>query len=447
MSLNKHSPWVWVFSIYVPFGLFNGFMQLFPQNLVKLLGFSNELVGLISMAGFIVSLRFLYAPWLDGATTKRRLVLIAAAVGAVLLAATGGMLFTQPSPRLLYGLLCALLALTALCSAAYETSADGYYIRALDPSLQAQFIGIKTTAIRFGMLTGVMGLMMGATKLAARYGATGVDSADKTGFHIGFGCAYLLTALILIGAVFFNKKMIPGIEQDQPVKHQKFALKETLQEYFRQERVVLMMALILLFRFGMGFVQVLRNTWLLDPAEASGMSAPAGSIPLYSILTDIPWTIVGGILGGYLIKWFGLKRTFMPLAFCASLPTFIYAILAWNCPAHTIQLFGEPLNTAVMIGSSLESLTYGLSFSALFYYMHITATLSGRNKTSILAISMCLMNIGFTIPMTISGYIQSSLNYTWTFVLGGAVSLLVLLIIPFLHLPETSSAAADTAER
>lgn len=447
MSLNKQSPWVWVFSIYVPFGLFNGFMQLFPQNLVKLLGFSNQLVGLISMAGFIVSLRFLYAPWLDGATTKRRLVLIAAAVGAVLLAATGGMLFTQPAPRLLYGLLCVLLALTALCSAAYETSADGYYIRALDPSLQAQFIGIKTTAIRLGMLTGVMGLMMGATKLAARYGATGVDSADKTGFHIGFGCAYLLTALILIGAVFFNKKMIPGIEQDQPVKHQKFALKETLQEYFRQKRVVLMIALILLFRFGMGFVQVLRNTWLLDPAEASGMSAPAGSIPLYSILTDIPWTIVGGILGGYLIKWFGLKRTFMPLAFCASLPTFIYAILAWNCPAHTIQLFGEPLNTAVMIGSSLESLTYGLSFSALFYYMHITATLSGRNKTSILAISMCLMNIGFTIPMTISGYIQSSLNYTWTFVLGGAVTLLVLLIIPFMHLPETSSAAADTAER
>ena len=43
MSLNKQSPWVWVFSIYVPFGLFNGFMQLFPQNLVKLLGFSNEL--------------------------------------------------------------------------------------------------------------------------------------------------------------------------------------------------------------------------------------------------------------------------------------------------------------------------------------------------------------------------------------------------------------------
>jgi PAT family beta-lactamase induction signal transducer AmpG len=441
MSLNKQSPWVWVFSIYVPFGLFNGFMQLFPQNLVKLLGFSNELVGLISMAGFIVSLRFLYAPWLDGATTKRRLVLIAAAVGAVLLAGTGGLLFAQPAPMVLFGSICVMLALTALCSAAYETSADGYYIRALDPSLQAQFIGIKTTAIRFGMLTGVMGLMMGATKLAARYGATGVDSADKTGFHIGFGCAYLLTALILIGAVFFNKKMIPVIEQDQPVKHQKFALKETLQEYFRQKRVVLMIALILLFRFGMGFVQVLRNTWLLDPAEASGMSAPAGSIPLYSILTDIPWTIVGGILGGYLIKWFGLKRTFMPLAFCASLPTFIYAILAWNCPVHTIQLFGEPLNTAVMVGSSLESLTYGLSFSALFYYMHITATMSGRNKTSILAISMCLMNIGFTIPMTISGYIQSSLNYTWTFVLGGAVTLLVLFIIPFLRLPEMTKSS------
>ncbi len=443
MSLNKQSPWVWVFSIYVPFGLFNGFMQLFPQNLVKLLGFSNQLVGLISMAGFIVSLRFLYAPWLDGATTKRRLVLIATAIGAILLAGTGGMLFAQPAPMVLYGAICIMLALTALCSAAYETSADGYYIRALDPSLQAQFIGIKTTAIRFGMLTGVMGLMMGATKLAAHYGATGVESTDKTGFHIGFGCAYLITAVILIAAVFFNKKMIPVIEQDQPVKHQKFALKETLQEYFRQERVGLMIALILLFRFGMGFVQVLRNTWLLDPVEASGLNSPAGSLPLYSILTDIPWTIVGGVLGGYLIKWFGLKRTFIPLAFCASLPTFFYAILSWNCPAHTVQLFGEVLKTGVIVGSSLESLSYGLSFSALFYYMHITATVSGRNKTSILAISMCLMNIGFTIPMSISGYVQSALDYTWTFIAGGAITLLILFIIPFLRLPDMSAAATE----
>jgi PAT family beta-lactamase induction signal transducer AmpG len=443
MRLNRQSPWVWVFSIYVPFGLFNGFLQLFPQNLVKLLGFSNEMVGLISMAGFIVSLRFLYAPWLDGATTKRRLVLIASAVGAVLLAATGGLLFAQPPPATLYGLICAMLVLLALCSAAYETSADGYYIRALDPSLQAQFIGIKTTAMRLGALTGVMGLMLGATKLAACYGATGVDSPDKTGFHIGFGCAYLLTAFILIGMVFFNKKMVPAIEQDQPVKHQHFALKETLQEYFRQDRVYLIIALILLYRFGMGFVQVLRNTWLLDPLEASGMNMPAGSIPLYTMLTDIPGMIAGGVLGGYLIKWFGLRKTFLPMAFCASLPAFIFGILAWNCPSHTIQLFGEPLNTAVMIGWACEAMTYGMSFSALFYYMHITATLSGRNKTSILAFSMCLMNIGFTIPMTISGYVQAPLGYVWTFMLGGAVTLLVLLIIPFLSLPAVSESSSE----
>ncbi len=444
MRVIKQSPWVWVFSIYVPFGLFNGFLQLFPQNLVKLLGFSNELVGLISLAGFIVSLRFLYAPWLDGATTKRRLVLIAAAVGAALLAVAGGILFLPLEPMVLFAAICATLALIALCSAAYETSADGYYIRALDPSLQAQFIGIKTTAIRFGMLTGVMGLMMAATKLAARYGATGVESTDKTGFHIGFGFAYLLTAVILIGAVFFNKWMVPVIQQDQPVKHQKFALKETLVEYVRQERVVWMVALILLFRFGMGFVQVLRNTWLLDPVDASGLNSPAGVIPLYSILTDIPWTIVGGVLGGYLIKWIGLKRTFLPLAFFASVPAFIYAVLSWRCPGHAIVVFGEQLNSGVIVGSSLESLSYGLSFSVLFYYMHITATVSGRNKTSILAISMCLMNVGFTIPMALSGYVQSILDYTWTFVVGGAVTLLILVIIPFLKLPqftETEGAA------
>ncbi|MGE4490168.1 MAG: hypothetical protein AB7E95_11560 [Kiritimatiellales bacterium] len=371
------------------------------------------------------------------------MVLITMGVSSLVLAATGGVLLMQPSLMMLYLSVCTLLILVALCCAAYETSADGYYIRALDPSMQAQFIGIKTTAIRCGSLTGVMGLMWGATKLAARYGATGVESTDKTGFHVGFGLAYLVTAVLLIGLIFFNKRMVPVIEQDQPVKHQHYALKETLQEYFRQERVVLMIALILLFRFGLGFVSVLRNAWLLDPVESSGMNAPAGSIPLYTMLTDTPWTIVGGVLGGYIIKWHGLRKTFLPLAFCSSLPNFFYAILSWSHPQHTVNIFGEVLNTSVIVGSSLESLAYGLSFSSLFYYMHITATLSGRNKTSILAISMCLMNIGFSLPMTISGYVQSVLDYTWTFVLGGAVTLLVLLIIPFLHLPKMSETSTE----
>jgi PAT family beta-lactamase induction signal transducer AmpG len=181
----------------------------------------------------------------------------------------------------------------------------------------------------------------------------------------------------------------------------------------------------------------MRNPFLLDTFEEGGMGVPASAMPLYGLLTDIPWTIVGGIWGGYIIKWRGLRKTFIPLALFMSLPNLFYAWLAWQRPEGAINLFGENLNIAMLIGSSFESLGYGLSFSAIFYYMHITATMAGRNKTSILAISLCIMNLGFSIPMMASGYVQAEIGYVNTFILSSVIGLLAIVIIPFLYIPES----------
>jgi len=110
--------------------------------------------------------------------------------------------------------------------------------------------------------------------------------------------------------------------------------------------------------------------------------------------------------------------------------------LAATQPTLTFSLFGENLNVSVLLVSSIEAFGYGMGFSAMFYYMHITATDAGRNKTSILAISFALMNVGWYVPGMMSGFVQAAIGYTGLFIVSSTVGLLALLLIPLLPMPK-----------
>lgn len=95
------------------------------------------------------------------------------------------------------------------------------------------------------------------------------------------------------------------------------------------------------------------------------------------------------------------------------------------------------MNVWLLFCESLCSLSYGLSFSAMFYYMHIMATESGRNKTSILALSLAFMNVGFFLPAMLSGFVQGAFGYVGVFFLSSILGLLVLFVIRTLPLPKS----------
>jgi PAT family beta-lactamase induction signal transducer AmpG len=442
-SCEKHSIWSYVIGLYMPFGIMSGMLTQFPVAMFKLLGFSNQTVGLMANLGLIASLRFLYAPWLDGATSKRTLALFTLGGGTVLLGGMSILLFSQWAGAGFVMVMGALLCLFALLIAAHETASDGYYIRALDASQQAQFIGIKTACIRGGTLTVSMCLLLGATKLASHYGAVTVDSPDKSGFYIGFAYAYALAGVLVLAFLLWNRSKMPVLKVDQAVKHTHFAIREVICDYFRQPGVRHIVLLILFYRFGEGFL-CMKQPFYIDSIETGGLGATAATLPLYTVLTDTPWNIAGGILGGYIIKWYGIQKTFKPMALLMSLPNLGYVLLALLQPAAQITLLGEEMNLWAIVVSCLESFGYGISFSALFYYMHIMATESGRNKTSILAFSLVLLNIGMFVPGMLSGIVQAAIGYTGTFIISGTIGLVVLFIIPHLPMPESKQCCEHT---
>lgn len=437
------SPWAYIPTLYLPFGIMMGLHSGMAGNLFKLLGFSNEVVGLLAGVGLIATFRFVFVPWLDAASTKRRLSLFTIVGAGVLAFTAAAVIYARPDQHIFLVIMIAILIGMTIMAAACETAADGYYIRALNPKRQAQFIGIKTAAIRGGLIVTTMVLIFGATKLAARYNAIDMESQDKTGFYIGFSLAYLAAAVMMVGFTLYNKRMIPKIAQDQPVRQKGtllFAAVPIVKEYLLQHRVGAIILMILLYRFGEGFL-AMKGPFYLDPIEEGGLLSEATDMPLYSMITDMPWMIIGGILGGYMIKWWGLKRTFIPLAATMSLPNLFYVWLAFAQPMTQISLLGQTLNLHLLYASSIESLGYGMSFSAMFYYMHIMATESGMNKTSILAISFALMNLGWTIPTMMSGFVQGWLGYPGLFIVSSTVGLTVLVVIPFLPMPKVEATA------
>lgn len=437
------SPWLYIISLYFPFGLMEAGLRVqLPNNLFKLLEYSNQQIGLIGGLGLIGSLRFLFAPWLDAASTKRRLSIFTLLCGGALSFTLAAVTYAHFAPTLFFWLMVGLLFCLAIAAATYETAADGYYIRALDPDLQAQFIGIKTAAIRLGIIAATTGLLLLATRIAASYGAVGIESTDKSGFHTGFAAAFALAGIVLIAIAIYNKLVIPKVHDDQAVHHRSFALGEVFRDYFRQDRVILIIAFILLYRFGEGFL-AMKYPFYLDARDAGGLAIPAANLAWLAILAEMPWMMIGGILGGFTIKWLGLPRVFIPMALAINIPNLLYYWLALTQPTTTVLIFGQQLNTALLIVSSLEAFFYGLSFSAMFYYMHIKATEAGRNKTSILAISFALMGLGWVIPGMLSGFVQAAAGYTGVFLISGLAGLPVIFIIPFLPNAQNS----DTSNR
>jgi PAT family beta-lactamase induction signal transducer AmpG len=445
------SPWSFVPTLYFPYGML-GFLSVWQiMQLFKLLGYSNTIVSLVSGLGFLGAFRFLYAPWLDGLAAKRKLCLGCMGLATFLYLVIGVLILAGLKPSTFLLAVFPFLIVLALVASSMEVAADGFYIRALDEKSQATFIGIRTAAIRLGSLFLSVGLGWVFAQVAASYGAVSADSPDKTGFYVANGWLYLSAAAITAGFLVWNWLKVPTLPADVPVESRGFALGDALKEYFSQEGVGKICAVVLLYRFGEGFLggmmgQASMGPFYLDPLSEGGMGVPVASGPVMMGISGMPMIISGGVLGGFIIRWYGLRRTFVPMALAMSLPNIGSVLLAIFQPQAHFLLFGEKVFSWLLLAAVVENFTYGMSFSAISYYVTVMASQSGRNKTSILAISSALQYIGFFIPMMMSGAVQARIGYVGVFALAVVAGLPAVFVIPRLPLPRSEQPTIRTGD-
>jgi PAT family beta-lactamase induction signal transducer AmpG len=214
----------------------------------------------------------------------------------------------------------------------------------------------------------------------------------------------------------------PSVEDTRPVE----GFVHAFASFFRRDGIGVILAFLLLFRFGEAQALKLVAPFLLDPAAKGGLGLTTADVGLvYGTFGVIALTL-GGLLGGYVISLHGLKRWLWPMLLSIHLPNLAFVYLAYAMPTHI----------AVVAGAiAIEQFGYGFGFAAYLLYMILVA--DGPHKTAHYAICTGFMALGMMLPGMVSGWIQERLGYEHFFIWVCVCTLPSIALTALLRIPPT----------
>lgn len=292
----------------------------------------------------------------------------------------------------------ALFWLMAFSSATHDIAADGFYMLGLTQNQQAAFVGVRSTCYRLAMIAGQGGLVYLAGRLSEATGDV------RLAWSVVF---FILAALF--GALFiYHQLVLPRPADDRPGARDGALFTEflaTFAAFFKRKDIAVVLGFLLLFRLGEAQLLKLAAPFLLDARAQGGLGLSTAQVGLvYGSIGVIALTL-GGLLGGYLIARFGLKRCLWPMVLAVHLPDLVFVYLATALPSQ-VQLI------AVCI--AVEQFGYGLGFAAYLLYMIMVA--DGPHKTAHYAMCTGFMALGMMLPGMASGWIEQQLGYRYFFI-------------------------------
>ncbi len=411
----SRSPWTFIPTLYfasgVPYIIINTVSVIF----YKKLGINNTQIALWTSFLYLPwVIKMLWAPIVDTYSTKRTWIL---GTQFAMFCSLGLVAFCLQLPNFFFVSLAAL-TIAAFISATYDIATDGFYLLVLNPAQQAFFSGIRSLFYRLAVIFGSGFLVYLAGQL----------ELSLNNIPLSWTLAIGFSALVLAILFIFHRLILPLPESDS--QHHTQTLTETIPfwavitSYFQQEKIGVILAFILLYRFGEAMLVKIASLFLLDKPELGGLGLSTSDVGLVYGTFGVISLIIGGILGGVVISKYGLKKCLFPMALALNLPNIFYVYMAYTKPSLSLVY---PL-------VSLEQFGYGFGFTAFsVYLMYIS---QGEYKTSHFAISTGIMALGMMVPGLVSGYIQAKFGYPLFFVLVCLLTIPGMITLFFIPLNE-----------
>jgi len=411
----SRSPWLFVPTLYFAEGVPYVLVNTVSVILYKRLGVANHTITFWTSLLYLPwVVKMLWGPIVDTRGTKRTWILITQLLMTVALA---GLAVTLGLPGY-FAITLGVFTLAAFISATHDIAADGFYLHALNERQQAYFVGVRTLFYRAAMIFGSGLLVTFAGKLEQSTGA--VPRAWSMTFLLGAAIYGLLC--------LYHRFILPWPPSDAAGLRRGVGVPwgRIFVEWFSQPRVAAIVAFILLYRLGEAMLLKLAAPFMLDSHAEGGLGFTTAQVGMAYGTVGLSSLIVGGILGGWLIGRFGLRRMLWPLALCLNVPHAAYLYMAHAQPGPALAY---PL-------VAVEQLGYGLGTTA---FMVVLMRVSrGEHRTSHYAIATGLMALGMMLPGMVSGSIEEAVGYRTFFLLVlllGIPSLLTLLLLPRLEEP------------
>jgi PAT family beta-lactamase induction signal transducer AmpG len=504
ISRKRHllqTPHVWAFTTY--------FAEGFPYTIIRIISsvffrdmkVSLEAIGLTSLFGLPWVIKFLWGPQIDEFATKRNWML---STQFLLLLMVAAVAVVVPVPEGIK-IVALLFFVGSFIAATHDMAIDGYYMEALDDKGQAKFVGYRVMAYRISMMTGTGIIVTIGTLTSWRVGffsagallgilflyhffllpRVETDKAPiqhllKTFLHLKLllGCALLALIIITLRWLFSLtwwtdiKHLIPildrirfsgwvgigllialtlmGLFKNQ-IKAMLFKDKESFYSraflaYMDRRKIGLALAFIILMRTGESMLASMASPFMVDLGIKVHYGWISGGVGL-------PFSIVGAMLGGWLISRYTLGKTILPFMLAQNLTNLIYMGLALGLNRYVILNTGAEHLTAIghfnlfLVASvhAFDQFAGGLGTSVLVTFLMRTCL--PDFKAAHFAIGTGLMNISGVLSGVLSGFLAQWLGYGYFFGISFLASLpgmALILFIPFLESGGTGTNGMET---
>ncbi len=406
MSLKKKissSP-IWVTLLYFAEGLPFTFLRtsVVPAFL-KDMGASLQTIGYTSLLGIPYTFKLLWSPLID-IFWRRRHWTLALQLTLVTMLVFLAFLISIPNGMTYWWVgfgICAFL------SASQDIAIDGFYLEALDEKEQAAYAGLRIAAYRVSMILGTSIPLM---------------IAGKFNWFLGFlSCAGLLGIVWVYNFFFLPKPPAPLKENTQEVLSFKEKFLDHLKKYglafktyIDQERIVLIIVFMLLYKLGDAMLFSMNTPFLLDLGvtkfQLGWVSGTVGKVA----------SIAGGIGGGIWAAKRGLRKGLWELALFMNVTILAYVWMAYHKPPFT----------EIVIVHALEQFAAGVGTTAFVIFQ--MRTCKAEFKAAHYAIATSIMAFGPMISGPIGGYLASHFGYTLFFSICFLSSIPGLVLIYFL---------------
>ncbi len=394
-TTQARNPWTWVPSLY--FGEAIPYVLVMTLSVVmyKDYGISNTDIALYTSWLYLPwVIKPLWSPFVDMFSTKRTwVVTLQLALGAAL----GALAFSAHLPGF-FAISLIILSVLAFCSATHDIAADGFYILALPQRQQAAFIGVRSTFYRLATIFAGGALTYLAGELNQR----------NQSIALGWSAALGVLAVLFFVLSSWHAMVLPRPAGDTTVTGSGDHLRDyfaTFRAFFTKPDIWLILGFIFTYRLGESQLLKLAIPFLKDPVALGGLGLSTKDVGIAYGTVGIIALTCGGLLGGWLISRFGLKRCLWPMVLAVHVPDVVFVYLATALPDNFVLICAT---------LAMEQFGYGFGFTAMMMYMIMVV--DGKYKTSHYAICTGFMALGMMVPGMISGRVQEALGYQHFFI-------------------------------
>ena len=386
-------------------------------------GVTKTTIGLFALVGMPYALKFLWSPLIDRVPIPLLTPLLGRRRGwailtqLVLMLAIVGLGSTNPAENLGLTALCALLV--AFCSASQDIVVDAYRVEILDKSQYGAGAGMVVMGYRIGMLAS---------------GAGALYLASYVGW---FEVHAVMAALVTVGIVTIllnpEPKVVKSAEsvareervtnylarrpdlrawQAGTLAGMYSAVVCPFADFMARRGWAVILLFVIFYKFGDSLAGVMAYPFYVE------LGFSKIEIANISKLFGLAATIIGGFLGGLLVRKFGVMNSLLICGVLQMLSNLLFAVQAMV--GHDIYML------TVTIG--IENLAGGMGTAAFIAYLMSLCTLAYTMTQY--ALFSSLFAIALRVFAAPSGWLADQLDWISFFLLttGAALPGLLLLL-------------------